>query len=209
MKKTAAILFLVMVLTSCAPTVTATEQTPVGISTGIPTSATDLTSELDSNVDILANLPAVDCKAGLTPLNQEGPYFKEGSPETTTFFVDGTQGTRLILAGQVLNQDCLPIPGVKIDFWQTDAEGEYDNTGYAFRGHQFTDNKGRYYLDTVLPGLYDSRPIEHIHVKVTSPSGEVLTTQLYFPDQPVDGLTVQLEDHGSYQLGIFNFVVTD
>ena len=206
MKKNVVILFLVMVLASCAPTVTTTEQAPVGIST----SATDATSELVSNVDILANLPAVDCEAGLTPSNQEGPYFKEGSPETTNLFVvSGTQGIRLILAGQVLNEDCLPIPRAKLDFWQTDAKGEYDNTGYSFRGHQFTDNKGRYYLDTVLPGLYDSRPIKHIHVKVTSPSGEVLTTQLYFPGQPVDGLTVQLEDRGDYQLGIFNFVVTE
>jgi protocatechuate 3,4-dioxygenase beta subunit len=174
-----------------------------------PTSATAVTNELESNVDILANLPAVDCEAGLTPESQEGPYFKKDSPETTNLFVDGTQSKRLILAGQVLNQDCLPMPGAKIDFWQTDAEGEYDNTGYLFRGHQFTDNKGRYYLETVLPGVYSSRPIQHIHVKVTSLSGEVLTTQLYFPDQPVEGLTVQLEDHGGYQLGIFNFVVTD
>jgi len=204
MKNIAVIFILGLVLASCAPAVTTTEQVPSGI---ISPSATDLTSELDSNVDILANLPAVDCEAGLTPSNQEGPYFKEGSPETTNLFADGTQGTPLILAGQVLNEDCLPIPGVKLDFWQTDAKGEYENTGYSFRGHQFTDNKGRYYLETVLPGLYDSRPIEHIHVKVTSPSGEVLTTQLYFPDQPVDRLTVKLEDHGSYQLGIFNFVV--
>jgi protocatechuate 3,4-dioxygenase beta subunit len=204
MKNIAVISILGLFLASCAPAVTTTEQVPSG---NISPSTTDQTSELDSNVDILANLPAVDCEAGSTPSNQEGPYFKEGSPETTNLFADGTQGTRLILAGQVLNEDCLPIPGVKLDFWQTDAKGEYDNTGYSFRGHQFTDNKGRYYLETVLPGLYDSRPIEHIHVKVTSPSGEVLTTQLYFPDQPVDGLTIQLEDRGDYQLGIFNFVV--
>lgn len=203
MKNIATIFILGLVLASCAPTVT-TEQVPAG---NISPDATDLTIEIESNVDILANLPAVDCEAGLTPPNQEGPYFKDGSPETTNLFVEGTQGTRLILAGQVLNEDCLPIPGAKLDFWQTDAKGEYDNTGYSFRGHQFTDNKGRYYLETVLPGLYDSRPIEHIHVKVTSPSGDVLTTQLYFPDQPVDGLTVNIKDRGDYLLGYFNFVL--
>ena len=199
MKKNFFVLILIVVLASCTP--------GPSIGTQVPVSASDLASEPESNVDILANLPAANCEAGLTPPNQEGPYFKDGSPETTTLFVEGAQGTRLILAGQVLNEDCLPIPGVKLDFWQTNEEGEYDNTGYSFRGHQFTDNKGRYYLETVLPGLYDSRPIEHIHVKVTSRSGEVLTTQLYFPDQPVDGLTVQLVDHDSYQLGLFNFVV--
>ena len=161
----------------------------------------------ETNVDILANLPPVNCDTGLTPQNQEGPYFKEGSPENSILYEAGMQGKRLILAGQVLNEDCLPIPGVKVDFWQVDADGNYDNEGFTLRGHQFTDNKGRYYLETVYPGVYASRPIRHIHVKVTSPSGAVLTTQLYFPDQPVEGLTVLLEDRGDYYLGFFNFVV--
>ena len=33
--------------------------------------------------------------------------------------------------------------------------------------------------------------------------------QLYFPDQPVDGLTVQLEDRGDFLIGYFNFVLQD
>jgi len=168
---------------------------------------TQALSEPESNVDILANLPAVSCDTGLTPEDQEGPYFKAGSPEDAQLFTDEMGGKKLILAGQVLNADCLPIPHVLIDFWQADANGEYDNTGYTLRGHQYSDNKGRYYLETVFPGIYSSRPIRHIHVKVTSPSGAVLTTQLYFPEQPVDGLTVKLEDRGNYYLAIFNFVV--
>ena len=164
-------------------------------------------SESESNVDILANLPPVNCDAGLTPENQEGPYFKLNSPENAYLFTDGMQGKKLILAGQILNKDCLPIPHVLIDFWQANADGEYGNDGYTLRGHQYSDNKGRYYLETVYPGIYESRPIRHIHVKVTSPSGVVLTTQLYFPEQPVDGLTVQMEDRGDHFLGIFNFVI--
>jgi protocatechuate 3,4-dioxygenase beta subunit len=160
-----------------------------------------------SVVDILANLPEVNCESGLTPPNPAGPYFKEGSPETNVLYFEETEGVRLILVGQVFNLDCFPFPNVKIDFWQTDANGDYDNAGYSFRGHQFTDNKGRYHLDTVLPGLYSSRPIEHIHVTLTSPSGGELTTQLYFPDQPGDNLTVQLEDRGDYFVGYFNFIV--
>jgi protocatechuate 3,4-dioxygenase beta subunit len=62
-------------------------------------------------------------------------------------------------------------------------------------------------LETILPGLYSSRPIEHIHVKVRPDGGQEITTQLYFPPQPVEGLTVTLEDRGSYRLGYFNFVV--
>ena len=203
MKKYIFIIFLAVVLSACTPSEIEATKMPAAL----PTSASDLTSEVESNVDILANLPAATCESGLTPENQEGPYYKEGSPETLSLFTEGMQGTRLILAGMVLNQDCLPIPNVWLDFWQTDSEGNYDNNGYVLRGHQYTDNKGRYYLETILPGQYSSRPIEHIHVKVEASSGKVLVTQLYFPEQPVDGLTVSLDDRGDYFLGYFNFVI--
>jgi protocatechuate 3,4-dioxygenase beta subunit len=62
-------------------------------------------------------------------------------------------------------------------------------------------------LETILPGLYASRPIEHIHVKVRPEGGEEITSQLYFPEQPIEGLTVNLEDWGDYSVGYFNFVV--
>jgi protocatechuate 3,4-dioxygenase beta subunit len=117
------------------------------------------------------------------------------------------EGERLILIGYVLDQNCNPIPSAWLDFWQAGADGEYDNSGYTLRGHQFTDEQGRYYLETVLPGLYSSRPIRHIHVKVQPPNGQILTSQLYFPDQPVENLTVQLIPQDGYQLGLFNFVV--
>lgn len=34
-----------------------------------------------------------------------------------------------------------------------------------------------------MPGLYPGRT-RHSHVKVQAPGGPVLTTQLYFPDEP-------------------------
>jgi len=220
MKKIFWILPGIILLTACSTAVTQTPSADIPLlptlqaDTAQPTPAQPaiLPTESESDVsisDLLANLPAPNCGSGLTPENQAGPYFKAGSPQTNTFYLEGMEGTRLILVGQVVNQDCFPFPNVKVDFWQTDANGEYDNEGYLFRGHQFTDNKGRYYLDTVIPGLYSSRPIQHIHVTLTSPSGEEVTTQLYFPDQPVDNLTVQLEDRGDYFVGYFTFVMQD
>ena len=35
----------------------------------------------------------------------------------------------------------------------------------------------------------------------------MMTSQLYFPQQPVEGLTVALEDCGDHMVGYFNFVV--
>lgn len=151
-------------------------------------------------------LPAPAC-AGLTQSQTEGPYYTPDTPERTSLLEEGMPGTRLILVGYVLDQNCNPLSNAWLDFWQADANGEYDNTGYRLRGHQFTDEQGRYYLETVLPGLYESRPIRHIHVKVRPEGGEEVTSQLYFPDQPIEGLTVTLEERDDYLVGYFNFVV--
>jgi protocatechuate 3,4-dioxygenase beta subunit len=76
--------------------------------------------------------------------------------------------------------DCKSVAHALLDFWQANAQGQYDNSGYTLRGHQFTDAAGRYQLITIVPGLYPGRT-EHIHVKVQAPNGPVLITQLYFP----------------------------
>ncbi len=89
-------------------------------------------------------------------------------------------GTKLLVTGYVLTADCKPIAHALLEFWQADSKGNYDNSGYTLRGHQFTDNNGRYQLTTVVPGLYPGRT-EHIHVKVQAPNGPIVTTQLFFP----------------------------
>ena len=151
-------------------------------------------------------LPAPVCNA-LTQPQTEGPYYTPNTPEKHSLLEEGITGTRLILVGYVLDQNCEPLPNAWLDFWQADANGEYDNVGYRLRGHQFTDSQGRYYLETILPGLYSSRPIEHIHVKVRPEGGAEITSQLYFPQQPIEGLTVTIEERGDYLVGYFNFVV--
>src|SRR5437667_5482173 len=122
---------------------------------------------------------ARDCSEP-TPAQTEGPYFKAGSPMRTSLVEPGMAGTRLALSGRVLSRDCRPIAGARLDFWQADASGSYDNAGYRLRGNQTTRSDGRYALDTVVPGEYPGRT-EHIHVKVQPAGGGTLTTQLYFP----------------------------
>jgi protocatechuate 3,4-dioxygenase beta subunit len=119
----------------------------------------------------------------LTPSQTEGPYFTANSPETTSLLEAGSADTRLVVSGFVLTTACQPVSGALLDFWQADARGEYDNVGYRYRGHQFTDAEGRFYLETVVPGLYPGRT-RHIHVKVQAPGARVLTSQLYFPGEP-------------------------
>jgi len=151
----------------------------------------------------------------LTVSQTEGPYFKTNSPERNSLVTDDMQGTLLTITGQILSQDGTPVANALLDFWQADASGAYDNSGYTLRGHQYTDENGNYTLTTVVPGLYPGRT-RHIHVKVQAPGSAVLTTQLYFPGEArnnTDGifdpslvLNIQNNADGS-EAATFNFVV--
>src|SRR5207244_195750 len=150
----------------------------------------------------------------LTVSQTEGPYFKTNSPERSALVTDSTQGTLLTVTGQVLAADGTPVANALLDFWQADASGAYDNSGYTLRGHQYTDENGNYTLTTVVPGLYPGRT-RHIHVKVQAPGGPTLTTQLYFPDEArnaTDGifnsaLVLPIQDAGGTATATFDFVV--
>ncbi|MEV4556819.1 carbohydrate-binding protein [Kitasatospora sp. NPDC049285] len=126
-----------------------------------------------------------DCHDGDAPTEEqiEGPYFKPGSPLRTNLVTPGTAGTPLTVSGYVFGRNCLPVSGALLDFWQADTNGNYDNSGYTFRGHQFSTTNGAFTLTTVVPGLYPGRT-RHIHVKVQAPGQPILTTQLYFPNEP-------------------------
>jgi protocatechuate 3,4-dioxygenase beta subunit len=148
------------------------------------------------------------------PALTEGPYFKVGSPERTALIEPGTAGTKLVLNGFVFNTQCVPIAGARLDFWQADGNGVYDNTGFGLRGHQFTDAAGSYSLTTVVPGVYPGRT-EHIHFKVQAPGGATITSQLFFPgsegnetDRIFDPrLLVHMEPTTDGWTGTFDFVV--
>ena len=163
----------------------------------------------------LAPTPACDDSDDPTLAQTEGPYFTPNSPQRTSLVEAGMGGQPLVVAGTVLTTDCRPVGRALLDFWQADDAGRYDNQGYRLRGHQFSDADGRWRLETIVPGRYTGRT-RHIHVKVQAPDGPVLTTQLYFPDEPEndrDGifspelLRSDVRDSGGTRRGSFTFVL--
>ncbi len=157
---------------------------------------------------------ATACTGRLTPAQTEGPYFKAGSPERTSLIDAGMAGTRLLLTGRVLAVDCKPVAGARLDFWQADASGVYDNSGYRLRGHQLADANGRYSLSTIVPGEYPGRTA-HIHVKIQPAGGPELTTQLYFPGEARNqldsifdpALLMLVQDSAGGKAATFDFIV--
>jgi protocatechuate 3,4-dioxygenase beta subunit len=159
--------------------------------------------------------PTPSCAAAApTPRQTEGPYFKPASPPRTSLVERGMTATKIVITGLVLTTECKPVARALIDVWQADDKGEYDNVGFTLRGHQFTDEGGRYRLETIVPGLYPGRT-RHIHLKVQAPGRPVLTTQLYFPGESQnqrDGLFSQalvlsVRETTDGKLATFDFVL--
>lgn len=159
--------------------------------------------------------PSVICNGKNTVGVEEGPYYKVGSPKRNSLIEEEVVGTKLILTGYVFDANCKPITNAWLDFWQTDGKGVYDNKEYKLRGHQFTDNNGRYLLETVLPVRYSGRT-PHIHVKVKAhEQASALTTQLFLPDVAQnksdyifnESLVMDVKDGGGFKEATFNFVI--
>lgn len=118
-----------------------------------------------------------------TPPETEGPFFKPKSPLRASLIEKNSASRKLVVTGIVLSAQCKPVANALLDFWHADESGEYDNQGFRYRGHQFTDAEGRYRLETIVPAEYPGRA-RHIHVKLQAPKKRILTTQLYFPGDP-------------------------
>jgi len=149
-----------------------------------------------------------------TARQTEGPYFKPDSPLRASLLEPGIAGTKIVVTGMVLSTACQPIARALIDVWHADDRGAYDTGGFRLRGHQFTDDRGIYRLETIVPGIYVGRT-RHYHVKVQAPNRPVLTTQLYFPGETVNAtdpifrreLVMRVSDAGGVKAATFDFVL--
>lgn len=158
----------------------------------------------------------LSCNDGddLTLEREAGPFFRPNSPLERDLYPDAPGGERITVAGFVFDNRCRPLAGSLVEIWHADENGTYDSIGFRLRGHQFTDAQGRWWFNTIVPALYPGRT-RHFHFKVQRPGGRVLTTQLYFPEEPrnvEDGLfhktlLLDMKQTGDGRFGRFDFVV--
>ena len=117
---------------------------------------------------------------------------------------DGTDaiGQRMIVYGQVLDENARPVPNTLVEYWQANAGGRYrhkkDNylapldPNFGGCGRTITGEDGSYEFLTVRPGAYpwpnggnDWRPM-HIHFSIFGHSfGQRLISQMYFEGDPL------------------------
>jgi len=120
-----------------------------------------------------------------TPFCELGPFYKRDAPHIGVLRKAEDPGMPLSVAGIVYSANGEVLPNAKLEIWQTDYRGHYDNEGYRYRATLQPDAKGTYGLESVLPGHYPTRVCQHVHYLVTAPGHKALTTQLYFSSDPV------------------------
>ena len=146
-----------------------------------------------------------------------GPLYRRGAPWRTRLCANDEPGEPLSITGTVTaSADCRPIANATLDIWQTNTRGLYSNLlgldkpsnprAFNLRGRVRTDQGGHYGFKSIVPGRYPlfwplTRP-RHIHLIVTHPQYEPLTTQIYFEGDRYNhsdpwwhsSLTIRLED---------------
>jgi protocatechuate 3,4-dioxygenase, beta subunit len=133
-----------------------------------------------------------------------GPRNPAGPSETDLTRCNGGTaiGERIVIAGQAIDQDSHPLPGILIEIWQANAAGRYAHEidqhdapidpHFSGAGRVVTDANGAYRLQTIKPGAYPWgnhpnawRPA-HIHFSLFGPAFATrLVTQMYFPGDPL------------------------
>ena len=178
----------------------------------------------------------------LTAAQPVGPFYRTNAPMIGQLAGAEEPGQRLMINGTVFSNDCkTPLPHALIEVWQANHEGIYDTQtpgnfdqrhAFHLRGMLYTDEEGRYELNTIMPGRYAippglpgqeqyaglTRPA-HIHMRVTESLHVPVTTQIYFEGDPhfagdpwasrEPSLAIPLDTDGDVQRGVFDVVLSN
>jgi protocatechuate 3,4-dioxygenase beta subunit len=127
--------------------------------------------------------PPCGPEATITPGVPVDGTFRAGAPLRASLAPAGFKGESIAVSGTVSGTKCGRIKGARLDFWQADAQGKYDPTGFTLRGHQLTDAAGRYSLFTPIPGASPGRA-PHLSIRVSIAGKPDFYTESFLPGDP-------------------------
>jgi len=154
--------------------------------------------------------PLIPIPQTLSEITGPGPAVSAVSAEDndlTTNMGTGAPavGERIIVTGQVLDENGAPIPNTVVEIWQANAAGRYRHRvdqhhapldpNFLGFGKCLTDASGTYRFTSIRPGAYPWqnhpnawRPA-HIHFSLFGETSvSRLVTQMYFPGDPLHAL---------------------
>lgn len=138
-----------------------------------------------------------------------GPFYRPDAPvleNGASISLDG-KGETLTVRGKVVDLDGVPVVGARVETWQANAEGWFENQQpdlqpeFNLRGVFTTDGNGAFSYRSVKPRGYDvphdgpvgrlltdlgyplHRPA-HLHFQITAPGFQTVTTQVFDAEDP-------------------------
>ena len=145
----------------------------------------------------------------LTPPQTEGPFYPvhkgtESDVDLTSLKAhkQRAQGEHVHIQMNIKDHLGNSIPNARVEIWQACASGKYNHPGdtfhaaldphFQYQAVMQSDQNGAVRFRTVIPGSYPAnaswdRP-PHIHFKISIQDRVFLTSQLYFPGQPLNDI---------------------
>ena len=144
-----------------------------------------------------------------TPEQVEGPFYPTAEQADTDLDLthvagraEPATGEVILVRGAVRDVNGAPLAQARVDVWQADHFGRYSHPrdhnpapldpNFQGWGIVRTDTAGNYGFKTVRPGPYPLDALggtgwrcRHVHFKVAHRKAGRLTTQMYFPGDPL------------------------
>ncbi len=102
------------------------------------------------------------------------------------------RGKKILIKGKVLDNNCVPISGVKVNIWQTNSFGLYQfnandiynehyDKNFRGSGNTLTNNLGEFEFITIYPGKINSTP-PNIIFRLEHQNFYPFETRMFFPE---------------------------
>jgi protocatechuate 3,4-dioxygenase beta subunit len=150
--------------------------------------ATEASAQLNNQVITSCTpTPAAFDDIILPPSNFE----KSNNLRKKTGASEFAEGNFIDIEGVILDSNCVPVAEAVVEMWQADANGEVMQYGvgkdanFSYSGVAVTDNLGRFYFFSVLPGIKkQSNP--YVNLRVKHSDFIPFETKVYFEDHLVE-----------------------
>jgi protocatechuate 3,4-dioxygenase beta subunit len=157
----------------------------------------------------LVGFAATGRAQGLIPTSEQvlGPFYPLVRPRDSDADLTRlrgrpglARGKAINVVGRIVDRRGNPVRGARVELWQANAGGRYDHPGDSaskipvdpnFQGFAalVSDRDGHFRFRTVKPGAYaipgGQVRTPHIHFDIRG-QAERLTTQMYFPGEPLN-----------------------
>ena len=119
---------------------------------------------------------------------------------------DLASGDLILIKGQVLDSNCVPISDAVVEIWQADSYGnELLNADYEINpefdkyfvgsGKTITDNMGNYHFLSIMPGSHGNKEAPSINFTVKHRDFLPFETKMYFENQSINSADKMLNKY--------------